>query len=204
MTTRIVLIGGGGHALSVMSMLPDGIEVAGYVDNKPVADMPVPYLGTDSDLLASEADVAIHLALVWGRTTDMRLRRKLIDLYRSFSSPTIVAPSALITETSTIGRGCAVMHRAVINGARIGHYSVINTGAIIEHGVTLGENVFIGPGAVICGGVTIGNDSIIGAGATVRQGINIASGSVVGMGAAVVRDITEPGLYTGIPAKCKR
>ncbi len=198
---RIVLVGGGGHAMSVMSMLPDGVEVCGYVDRAPVADMPVPYLGTDSDLLASGAKTDIHLALVWGQTTDMRLRRKLIELYRGYHSPTLVAPSALITTNSTIGNGCTVMHRAVINGARIADFCVINTGAIIEHGVTLGENVFIGPGAVICGGVTIDNDSIIGAGATVRQGISIAAGMVVGMGATVVRDITEPGVYTGIPAK---
>ena len=201
MNTIIVLIVGGGHALSVMSMLNDSIEVIGYVDHKPVADMPVPYLGTDNDLLASGQEVAIHHALVWGRSTDMRLRRKLIELYRTYSSPTLVAPSALITENSTVGRGCAIMHRAVVNGARIGDFCVINTGAIIEHGVTLGENVFIGPGAVICGGVTIGNDTIIGAGATVRQGIKIAAESVVGIGAAVVKDITESGVYTGIPAK---
>ena len=34
------------------------------------------------------------------------------------------------------------MHGAIVNGASVGDFCIINTGAVIEHGVTLGRNVF--------------------------------------------------------------
>ncbi|MDE6508608.1 MAG: transferase, partial [Muribaculaceae bacterium] len=143
----------------------------------------------------------IHISLVWGSEGDMSLRRKLIERYRHQPTETLVASTAVITPHSSIGTGCAVMHRAVINGASIGDYSIVNTGAIIEHGVILGENVFVGPGAVICGNAVIGNDCIIGAGAIIKNGVSIVAGTVIGLGAAVISDVTVSGVYSGIPAK---
>lgn len=199
--TPIALIGGGGHARSVMEMMPDGFTVCGYVDNAPIEDMTSTWLGNDDSFQAESPECPVHISLVWGSATDMSLRRRLIERYRKHPAPTLIASSAIVTPHTEIGRGCAVMHRAVINGAKVGDYCVINTGAIIEHGVRLGENVFVGPGAVICGGVTIGNDCIIGAGATIRNGVTIAAGVTVGMGAAVTSDITAAGTYAGVPAK---
>lgn len=197
----IALIGGGGHAHSLMEMMPANMVVVGYADSHPVEDMPVPYLGTDEQFLHSDPGMDVQIALVWGSGANMKLRRKLIDLYSSNPSPTLVAPSAMLTPNAKVGKGCAIMHRAVINGAEIGNYCVVNTGAIVEHGAHLADNVFIGPGAVICGGVSIGADTIVGAGATVRNGVTIVPGTVIGMGAAVVADITKPGVYVGVPAK---
>ena len=85
--------------------------------------------------------------------------------------------------------------------ANIGKFSVINTGAIIEHDVRIGTNTFVGPGAIICGGVTIGDDCYIGAGAKIRNNSSITSGTTIGMGAVVTKDISHEGTYTGCPAK---
>lgn len=197
----LALIGGGGHAMSLLEMMPPDFAVCGYVDNHEVDGMTVPYLGNDDCFQLSDPHMPVHIALVWGGITDMTLRHRIIERYRSHPAPTLIASSAIVTQGSHIGRGCAVMHRAVVNGAAVGDYCVINTGAIIEHGVTIGENSFIGPGAVICGNVTIGRDCIIGAGATIRNGVNIVSSTTIGLGAAVVNDITQSGVYVGIPAK---
>lgn len=202
--TPLTLIGGGGHALSLLEMMPENIAVCGYVDNHQAEGMPVTWLGTDDAFLSDNHDCPVHISLVWGADGDMSLRRKLIEKYRSHKTLTLVASTAVVSKHSQIGHGCAVMHRTVINGATIGDYSIVNTGAIIEHGVKLGENVFIGPGAVICGNAVIGDDCIIGAGAIVKNGISIAPHSIVGLGAAVVSDITEPGIYTGVPAKAHK
>ena len=59
----------------------------------------------------------------------------------------------------------------------------------------------IGPGAVLSGGITVGENSFIGTGAMITQYLNIASNTVIGAGAVVVRDINEPGVYVGNPAK---
>lgn len=197
----LYLIGGGGHAVSVLMAVPPGERVAGYVDFRASECMPVPYAGTDDEFLSGAgADCArVHIAVVAG--TDMSLRRKIIDRYGKLTPASVIAPSAIVTSGSEIGAGTAVMHGSVVNGAHIGRHCIINTGAVVEHGVTLGSNVFVGPGAVICGGVTVGDDVFIGAGATVRNCVSIASGCTVGLGAAVTRSLDEPGTYTGVPAR---
>lgn len=206
-SAEIVIIGGGGHALSVMEMLPAEVKAAGYVDRTPVDGMPLPYLGTDDDFIRSvkEHDASrrrkIHVAVVSGTGADMEMRRRIIGLYSGFEAATLMAPTAIVTPGSSLGCGCAVMHGAIVNGASVGDFCIINTGAVIEHGVTLGRNVFIGPGAVICGGVSVGDDVFIGAGATVRNCVDIAGGTTIGMGATVTCNICETGVYTGTPAR---
>ena len=185
MNTTLALIGGGGHAVSLMEMMPCGYSVAGYVDFEPCDGLEMP----------------VHIAVVMGRDGNMKVRRGIIDRYACREMPVIVSSSALVTSHVIIGRGSAVMHRVVINGANIGECNVINTGAIIEHGVSTGSNVFIGPGAVICGGVTIGSDVMIGAGAVIRNNVAIPSGTVIGMGSVVTKSIDKSGVYAGNPCK---
>lgn len=197
--TRFCLIGGGGHARSLLQMLPPDVACAGYTDIAPVEQMPIPYLGTDSELLAGP----LHIAVALTGIDSLDARRRIIDRLASATFVTLTAPTAILAPGSEIGPGAAVMHGAIINGAKIGPHTIINSGAIVEHEVSVGENCFIGPGAIICGGVTIGHDVIIGAGACVRNGVSIPSGTIVGMGAVVTHTITTPGVYTGNPAQAK-
>ncbi|MCM1482731.1 MAG: acetyltransferase [Muribaculaceae bacterium] len=198
----IYLIGGGGHALSLMSALPAGVTVAGYVDCKDACLPEVSWMGADDRFLdsVSPSEACVHIAVVAGEGADMSLRSRLITKYSAYKSVSIIAPTAIVVPGSDIAAGCAVMHRAVVNGATIGSHSIINTGAIVEHGCILGGNVFVGPGAVLCGGVHVGSDVFIGAGATIRNGVSICSGAVVAMGAVVTHDIVAPGVYGGVPA----
>lgn len=187
--------------MSVLSAVPRGEQVAGYVDFHVSDGMQVPYSGTDDEFKSavSPDDARVHITVVAG--TDMSVRRRIIDSYGAYRPATVIASTAIVLPGSQIGVGSAVMHGAVINGAHVGRHCIVNTGAIVEHGVTLGDNVFVGPGAVICGGVAVGDDVFIGAGATVRNCVTIASGCTVGLGAAVTRSLTEAGVYTGVPAR---
>jgi acetyltransferase-like isoleucine patch superfamily enzyme len=67
--------------------------------------------------------------------------------------------------------------------------------------VKIGNHCSIGPNVVISGRTTIGDLVFIGAGATVINRIKICSQVVIGAGATVVKNIEEPGIYVGIPAK---
>ena len=195
---EVTFIGGGGHCRSLLQMLPRYIVAKGYTDLHPAENMPLTYLGNDSVIADNEW---LHIAVALGSEDSLTARRRLIDkLQDGHKFLSLIAETSVCATNTEIGNGTAVMHGAIINGAKIGKHCIINSGAIIEHGVTLGENCFVGPGAIICGGTEIGSDVIIGAGASVRNGVKICSGSVIGMGAVVVRDITEPGKYTGVPA----
>lgn len=201
MKRSLALIGGGGHAVSLLQMMPADVEVAGYVDLRQCDSMPVPFLGNDGEFASKYPHMPVHIAFVMGKNGSMNLRRKAIELYRDHDMPVLVASSALVTANSKLGRGCAVMHRAVINGANLGECNIVNTGAIVEHGVSSGSNVFIGPGAVVCGGVTIGSNVMIGAGAVIRNNVTIADGAVIGMGSVVTKDINQSGVYAGNPCR---
>ncbi len=204
MSKKLVLIGGGGHALSLLDIIPSPIVATGYVDSRPSRLMELPWLGDDAGFLDSCApdDHEIMVTMVSGADCNLARRASIIDMYRRYPSPVIISSSAIISPSATIGDGTAIFHRAVVNaGTRIGRHSIINTGAIIEHECTIGDNVFIGPGAVICGGVTIGDNAYIGAGATLKPGISISGECVIGLASAVIADIKSPGTYAGSPAK---
>lgn len=203
MNRRLVLVGGGGHARSLLAVLGDEVQVAGYADMHPCDGLDIPYLGTDTDCISllDPAEYEVAVTLVSGPDCSMALRRKIIESYHGFSMPMIIAPTAMVAGCR-IGPGVQLMHRTMVNaGADIGSYSIVNTGAIVEHDCRIGSNVFIGPGAVICGGVEIGDDCYIGANVTVRPGVRICAGAVIGLAAAVTKDITEPRTYVGIPAR---
>lgn len=199
----VVIIGGGGHARSVLSMLGDTDCIVGYADAAPSESIDVAYLGTDKDVIDryTPDDVDIHIGVGFGHGCSLTLRRKLSKRYAGFHHASLISPSAWIADGASIADGCAIMARAVINCCRIGCDTVVNTAAIVEHGCHIGENVFIGPGAILCGEVTVGDDVFIGAGAVIRQGVKIESGTIVGMGAVVVDPQLSSGLYVGNPAK---
>lgn len=203
MTAKLLaLIGGGGHALSLLDILPSSVRVAGYVDIYPVRSFPLPYLGNDDAFCEKHQDEGVAITYVSGKNCSLTARRRIIDRYRNFEAPVIIAPTAIISPSATAGKGCQVFHRAVIGPETIiGAYSIVNTGAIVEHGCRIGENVFIGPGAVICGGVTIGDDTYVGAGTVIRPGVTVCPGTIIGVAAAVVNDILVADTYAGIPAK---
>jgi len=203
----IVVVGGGGHAKVVISILRklNRYRILGYTDlkdNGAVAG--VPYLGSDRELAALAArSNNLNAVLALGQVGLGEQRYELWTRLHStvLSFPLIVSPHAVVNEGVSGGEGAVVMDGAVINsGASVGRGAIVNTNSTIEHDVALDDWVHVAPGATISGGVMVGRFSMIGAGATVIEGIRIAAGCIVGAGATVVHDLTEPGVYVGTPA----
>ncbi|MDD5929229.1 MAG: DapH/DapD/GlmU-related protein [Spirochaetales bacterium] len=203
---KVILIGGGGHALSLLEMLDDISLFAGYCDCKINEKMPIPYLGTDEDVLKSYSpnEYEIHHAVVYADKVNLELRKSIIEKFSVFSEKTIYAPTAIVSSNSIIGDGCAIFHKVVLNRCKLGLNSIINTSSIIEHDSELGNNVFVASGSIICGGVKIGNNVFIGAGSIIRDEITIADDVIIGMGSVVTKNITKAGIYIGNPASLKQ
>ena len=102
-------------------------------------------------------------------------------------------------------------------GVRIGARTKVQSHAFICELVEIGSDCFIGHGVMFVndtfasGGpargrrelwqsTTIGNNVSIGSNATLLP-VSICDRAVIGAGAVVTRDITEPGIYAGNPAR---
>lgn len=208
-----VIIGGGGHARVLVSLLrelePSKI-ILGFTDvAAPMADAGIPelnYLGDDVFLTKTHDADSVSLVNGIGSVKDLTLRERLYILFKSrdYSFPPLIHPGAIIAQDVFLGEGCQIMAGAILQpGSRVGNNSIINTGAIIDHDCRIGAHSHIAPGCTISGGVTVGDCSHIGTGATLIQGLTIGQKSLVAAGSVVIRNVKENSIVMGIPAREK-
>ena len=200
---KLVLVGGGGHALSLIEAFQDPDAIIGYTAPAMAANMPLDWLGDDSVSPILRENHKFHIAFVYAGLPLMDKRRRIIETYENFGADffSIIADSAIVTRNASVADGCAILNRAVVNRASLGRHVVVNTGAIVEHDCEIGSNSFIGPGAVLGGAVKVGRDCFIGLGARLKNGISIAPDISIGMGAVVSDSLSEPGIYHGNPLR---
>ena len=121
----------------------------------------------------------------------------------------------------TLGDDCFVGPFVEIQkGARIGARTKVQSHAFVCELVTIGEDCFVGHGVMFVNDVFaiggpakgrrdlwrsthVGNRVSIGSNATLLP-VAICDDVVIGAGSVVTRDITEPGIYAGNPARLKR
>ena len=129
---------------------------------------------------------------------------------------TIVGPSNLYE--CTLGANVFVGPFCEIQkGVTIGDRTKVQSHSFICELVSIGEDCFIGHGVVFINDVfsdggpaqgdrtkwkstRIGNNVSIGSNSTLLP-VSICDGAVIGAGTVVTKDITEPGVYAGNPAK---
>lgn len=209
---KIVVIGGGGHAKSVIGIIKrlKKYELLGYVDHSDNGEiLGVKYLGKDdmlTDIKKKHSNCQAVIGI--GAVQVSEKRKTLIGKLRqmNFKLPVIVSPEAVINEDVSLGDGTVVHDGAVVNvGTTIGEGCIINTHASIDHDCTIADFAHIAPGATLSGGVVVEEGSIISVGANIIQYKKVARGCLVGAGATVVEDCLDPGVYLGTPARlCKK
>lgn len=197
MRNRIVIIGCGGHARSVLDVIIHNNPNADVIfldenatENEKILDYPVVknYEITDEQVIVAIGDNEKRLELC----------QKYYDNLVS-----VISARAYTGKGVKIGKGVFIAHNAHVGIlCKIGDFAIINTCASVDHECKIGKNTFIGPNATICGKVTINDHVFIGAGVTIIPDIKIAGKTSIGAGSVVVKDIEEEqsGLYIGIPA----
>lgn len=191
----IVLIGGGGHALSVADAIINGMnyEIVGYTDETDT-HIPLRYLGTDAVLESFIERGVANAAVTVGYLGKSTTRDRLYHMVKQagFRLPQIIDPSAVVSGSVDVGEGVFIGKNAVVNaGSQIGRMCIINTGAIIEHNNRIGEHCHIAVGAVLCGDVQVGEHTFVGANATVIQGVHIGLNAIIGAGSIVVGNVPD-------------
>ena len=97
------------------------------------------------------------------------------------------------------------MANVVFNASsHFGKICIINTGSIVEHDNFLQDYVHVSPNATLAGTVHLGERVHVGVGACVKNNTIVIDDVIIGAGAAVVKNITEDGVYVGVPVRRMR
>lgn len=207
MKDKIIVIGGGGHAKVIISIIKKlkNFEIVGYTDLENKGSLlGIIYLGIDDNLYNLSKNGIRYAALGIGQIKSTFSRERVVQnaLEVGFIFPPIISPNSILNEEVEIGNGTVVMDGVVINcGTRIGDYSIINTNSSIDHDCKIGSFTHIAPGVTLSGGVQIGNRVLVGTGSNVIQQVTIADNSIISAGSSVQKSITIPGIYRGVPAE---
>ena len=199
---RLVVVGAGGHARSVIdAACAAGWEIAAVVAPEGGAAEVLGH-ATSRDAEGIEADgyiVAIG---------DNAARARVYEEWATrgaLAPASVVHPSAVLGGNVRIGEGCFVAAGVVVNvNAEVGANSILNTGCTVDHDCVIGRHCLIGPGTALCGQVTIGEGVLLGAGASVTPLRTVGEWTSVGAGAAIAQDIPARVVAVGVPARVTR
>lgn len=192
--TDVVIVGFGGHALSVVdSVMRTGqFNIIGYTDRKPTQyETQFPYLGSDDVLEKLYKDAYVKCAILGiGYMGKGTIRKDIFEKLKAigYEFPVIIDPSAIVSESAIVEEGCFVGKHSVVNAyAHLGKMCIVNTGAIVEHECKVEDFSHVAVGATLCGQVCVGKECLIGANATVIQCQKIQDNEIVPAGQTVRR-----------------
>ena len=205
---NILLIGGGGHCVSCIDVIESNNQftIVGIVDQSKSKDESIlgyPILGTDEDLPKFRLKYDYAFVTI-GHMKSNKARVKSFELLKSleFKIPTIVSKTAIVSAHSSIDEGTIVMHHAIVNAnSRVGKNCIINSKALIEHDNHVGSHCHISTNSTLNGSVRIGDNCFIGSNSKTVNNITIKNNIFVGIDSLVTKNLSEPGMYLGSPAR---
>lgn len=204
----ILLIGGGGHCVSCIDVIEstNDYTIAGIIDqSKPKGEniLGYPVLGTDDDLPQLKLSYDYAFVTV-GHMKSNNARIKSFDLLKKlgFIIPTIIAKTAIVSKHSFIEEGTIIMHHAIVNAnSYVGKNTIINSKALIEHDNHVGNHCHISTNSTLNGTVKVGNNCFIGSNSKTVNNIIIANDIFIGINSLVTKNLSDPGIYLGSPAR---
>ncbi len=202
----LVIIGAGGHAVSVANVaLSMGYKIKYFIDKNKVNKE---LLGIEiiDDLSELEQDNLTNLAIAVGDNyAREKIYNNITNRYKNINFPVLIHQSACISFFTKIGVGTVVMPNAVVGpNSNIGKLCIINTQASIDHDCTLLDFSSMAPASVTGGAVEIGARTSVSINATIKNGLKIGNDCVVGANSYLNKNISSNQVVYGSPAKFVR
>ena len=132
---------------------------------------------------------------------DNKIREELSKKFELFTN--IIYPTAIVSKQECHGTYLGA-NSIIGNNSKVGNFSIINTGVILEHDCKVGEFSHLAPAVVTGGRVKIGSRTTIGLGSILQDGITIGSNVIIGMGSVVTKDVPDNEIWWGSPAEFQR
>lgn len=203
MKNKLIIIGASGHGKVVADIaikMNKWQSITFLDDDESIkASIGLEVIGKTADAFTYKEEADFFVA-IGSNTTREKIQEKLIE--QGLNVVSLIHPSAVIGTDVEMGIGTAVMAGVVINSStRIGNGCIINTSSSVDHDNVIEDYVHISPGVNMAGTVKVGKGTWLGIGSVVSNNVNVCSGCKVGAGAVVVKDITEPGTYVGVPVR---
>lgn len=178
----------------LLGFVDDGAAVQGRtVDGYPV-------LGPVSWLEAVTDELYVVCSIGTGRVRKQVMERVLANPH--LRPAVLIDPAAIVGRNAQVGPGCVVCAGTVLAiSSRLEAHTIVNLNCTVGHDTVLEPYCTVHPGSNLSGRVHVGACTDIGTGTKIIQGLAVCPGCTLGAGTVVVRDITEPGTYAGVPAR---
>lgn len=200
---KIILIGCGGHAKSIVDVIENSkkYEIVGFVNDFDFEYRDYHVVGNDDDLQLIY-DGGIKKAFICiGYIGEGKIRQSLYNYVKKigFTIPNIIDNTAIVASDVRINEGVFIGKRAIINSnSEIKKMAIINSGAIVEHDSLIYDFTHVAVGAVICGNVTVYENCLVGANSTIIQGITISRNVKIGAGSIVLSSVSSDRTVVGV------
>lgn len=188
------LVGYGGHAREVMAQM--GLKLTCFVDDDYVVD------GTKPISTFNPKEYSLMVAVANSKDRFDIVQR----LPKETKYFTWVHPTAIIMDDNIdIGEGSFIGANSILTtNIKIGNHAILNRGNHIGHDCIIGDYFSAMPGSIVSGNVRIHDLVYLGTNSSIKEKLTIHSLSTIGLNTGVVKNITEPGVYGGVPANKKK
>lgn len=205
---EIYILGVGHNTIVYIDLVEScGYKVAGlyhYNDERIGENIHgIPIVDSNSNLFKKESLKNINFAISVG---DNKIRANLAEQIRvkSGNIPTLIHPSAVVSQYATISKGVVIHANSVVQAdVIIEQDSVVSYNVSVTHTSQIGRTCYLASGSSIGAYITIENNVFIGQAAVLVSGKveYIGSNSIVGAGSVVINNVEENTVVAGNPAK---
>jgi sugar O-acyltransferase (sialic acid O-acetyltransferase NeuD family) len=207
MTTRLVIIGAGGHGRETLDIVEacnerePMYEFVGFcstvVDQELIDRRRGSSLGYLDALREIEASYVIGIG-----TSDVRREIDHDTRLDGRDAVVLVHPASSTGSDLRISPGVILAAGArLTTNIELGRHTHLNVNAVVSHDCVVGDYVTLSPGVLINGNVTLGDGVFLGTGAIVLPGRTIGAWARIGAGAVVTEDVPSGRTAVGVPAR---
>jgi sugar O-acyltransferase (sialic acid O-acetyltransferase NeuD family) len=203
MSSALIIVGVGGHAVSVANVaISAGYSVLSFVDNNKVGQQLIGFPIISEKVSKSGSSEYDYVIAIGDNSKRKRIYEEFISDLPNANFPSLIHQSAVIGINSQIEEGSVIMPNSNIGpNSKVGKCCIINTRSSIDHDCILSDFVSLAPGVITGGNVKVGELSAISIGAVCKDGIKIGNDSVIGASSYVNKDVGNSVVSYGNPCK---